>query len=707
SYGKYRDDLAALMNVAPTVALTAILSPGLGETRAAIEAYRKEIDEFQKERAKIEDEAAKKNEERQKLIESSLGLSGLTIEQSQKLEGMEERLNEERVKREQETADIIYKINSTSYENSLRDLENWKAEQLRIIEETEEMIKNVTGQDVTLEDERGALDDNYAAKQIQLEEEKEARLSEIRQRIAAADQTEFARRMSAIEQEKESWIQAGMEKAEAETLAEQQKASYINSVNQELSGQIQALNQSDLEKRLAQIEKEKQAWLNKGANIAQAEQLAQEKIRQEYQKTEEKLNEIRRSVAASDNSELENKLANIEKERQAWIQLGMDKVEAEELAQQKISNVVEEEEQKRAQIQEQYVKQVQATREEAHRKNKQAQQDAINILKSEAEEFAAYLKGGESALKKIQYKKLIESGVDPSLIKKMTAGNYLAYKSAKERVSPLPNWSDPYFAKPVKLPENFKAASDAAINAAKSLDSLADAARDATVARQSAPYEEITPSTNPLKVYEHPDGTLEISNLKEFADTAQQSLDVLGEQAGKTAEQLSTISNEDYNLSGLENFSDELQNATQPLEGISDMLQEAVQSLNEIPQVVQGVTESFSGLEMPQFSDMGNLLASMEPQIQNFTQQISNMGIGVNEVTVKLSDLSTILGNMSFQQSNSNASEERTPVEVNTTVQIDEAHAWDYDHIQELAEKVADILEPRIISAIGGGSNSY
>ena len=104
---------------------------------------------------------------------------------------------------------------------------------------------------------------------------------------------------------------------------------------------------------------------------------------------------------------------------------------------------------------------------------------------------------------------------------------------------------------------------------------------------------------------------------------------------------------------------------------------------------------------------MSNLFASMEPQIQNFTQQISNMGIGFNEVTVKLSDLSTILGNMSFQQSNSNASEERTPVEVNTTVQIDEAHAWDYDHIQELAEKVADILEPRIISAIGGDSNSY
>ena len=48
-----------------------------------------------------------------------------------------------------------------------------------------------------------------------------------------------------------------------------------------------------------------------------------------------------------------------------------------------------------------------------------------------------------------------------------------------------------------------------------------------------------------------------------------------------------------------------------------------------------------------------------------------------------------------------------TTPNVNNNISINEAHAWDYSHIQDLAEKVADVIEPTIKNAIGGNSNSY
>ena len=756
--GEYRDDLSALMNVAPMTAMTAIFSPATGATDLAIEKYRKEIDEFKKARAEAEKAAKEKNDAKQAEMESSFGLSGLTIEQSQKLEGAETRLNEERIKREQETADIIFKINHSSYENSLHDLERWKDEQLRIITETEELIKNVTGQDVTLEDERGAIDDSYAAKQIQIEEEKEAKLAEIRQRIESADKTALENRMIEIEDEKDAWIKAGMEKAEAEKLAQQSLNSYLKNIEQELSDSINSIRQNDLEKKLAQIEKEKKAWIDKGASEAQAEQLAQEQIRQAHEETEIALDEIRDSVAALDRSDLENKLVNIEKERQAWIKKGMDEAEATELAQKKISKIYKEAQEDRAKTiakaYEDAAKKYQAAMEEAERKNKALRDEALNTLKQEAEEFATFLKDGYAGLQKLIQQK---SGISPELAKQMTPENLEAYKAAKEKAtdSLLPNWKDIFSADsvPVELPENLYATSDASKEAAQQLDNLAASAKNAAENYGAGISIEESPTAPapPIRAYVKPDGSTEITNMAQPKDselvaeafnsvakateTVEQNLEDFGKQVQQTAEQVSSVPQVDEGY-GVPEYDYDF-NRPVAYEEASVDTSTLQNSFGELETAVQGATEKLSGLETPEFDaptygdasidtsglqiSLGELNTavqgatgtfsavptSIEPSLQNFVQLFSIAGTGIQEVTVRISELSAALANFSLPQANAQQTEERVPVEVNTTVQIDEAHAWDYDHIQELAEQVADIIEPRIIGAIGGDSFAY
>ncbi len=80
------------------------------------------------------------------------------------------------------------------------------------------------------------------------------------------------------------------------------------------------------------------------------------------------------------------------------------------------------------------------------------------------------------------------------------------------------------------------------------------------------------------------------------------------------------------------------------------------------------------------------------------------------EMSGKLADLSSVITKINLPQPVIQTTENlnrQMPPEVNVNVQIDEAHAWDTQHIQELAEKVADEITPAVVGAIGGDSNSY
>lgn len=558
-------------------------------------------------------------------------------------------------------------------------------------------------------DEQAAIDELNSAKLLLIEQEKEEKLAEIRERIASADRSELEKRMADIEKEKESWIQAGMEKAEAEPLAEKQKADYIGNIEQELSEKINSIRQSSFEQKLAQIEKEKQAWLDKGASEAQAEQLAQEQILQANQEKEEKLNSIRESVASLFRSDIENRIAAVEREKQAWIEAGMEKAEAEELAAQKTQKLIEDNAAKeqdnreqQAKAWEQYYEQLEAAAEEAERKNKALRDEALNTLKSEAEEFKAYMQGGYEGLRKYRYDQLIKSGVEPKALEKMTPELLEDYKKAKEEAdkSFLPSWSDPYSPERVEPPD-FSEVDKASKTTAKSLDEVSEAAQDAADSLNQIsggePYDSGSSDSDrgaPVAVYQQPDGTPIIKNYYPEGYNEPQIYEPYGGNSDEIAQDFSAME-------------EAAKNVTSALSEIPTVIETGIPSVvsefDETAQAVQGATAAVSDL---QENLSVNPFSKLEPETQNVIQNFSGLNSGFSEVTVRLSDLSQALANFSLPTQNQSA-EQKQPVEVTNNISIEEAHAWDYDHIAELADKVAEIIEPRIISAIGGDSNSY
>jgi len=709
SMGDYRDDLAALMKVAPTTAFAAMTSPIPNATNVAIAAYRDEIDAWKHEQKAVADAAKEQDRIRQEQSANSQALNKETLEQMKKLEGELEKTEERRIKNAQDAEDIIFGIRHSSYEKQLRDIENWENAQLKSIEELKQAADDLGLDTSSFVLEEVSVYELANAKRIQAEQEKEQKLAEIRQRITAGEQTELEKRIADIEREKQTWIQAGMEKAEAEQLAQQQLSSYVSGINQQLSAEINALGQNDLQKKLSQIEKEKQAWIQKGADVAQAEQLAQQKIRQAHEETESKLNEIRQSVAALDNSEFENKLANIEKEKNAWIQAGMEKAEAEQLAQQKISKVVESEAQQReaaaesyakamenyekqvAKAWEQYYKQVQAAQEEADRKNKQERQEALNLLKSEAKEFNAFMKGGYQGLQDYRYKQLIKQGVNPEYAKQMTPELMDAYRAAQEKAdrSFLPNWRDrnspkhvdkPELPEKPKMPDILKDVpksmgnvSTSADKAAASLDNLA----------KSAGYKPAG-GVGDLRAYERPDGSTLITNsyqdLKDDINSTGQNLTKLNEPIENTTSALNELPTNIQSTS--ENFSE-----------MPTAIQSAAGSLNELPTAVQDVMEQISAIEPQQLPQNTELPSVIAETVQSFSQlptviqtandsmnqlpmtfsglsenleteipqMISPMSEGVQEVTVTLSNFATALSEILSQIQNYVSANQATP----------------------------------------------
>ena len=135
-------------------------------------------------------------------------------------------------------------------------------------------------------------------------------------------------------------------------------------------------------------------------------------------------------------------------------------------------------------------------------------------------------------------------------------------------------------------------------------------------------------------------------------------------------------------------------------------VQSAIESLSEFPVIVQGISESLTDLTTPQFEATANPFAGLEPQIASVIERFVSMNVGVQEVTVKLSDLKEAIANLNLGKENAQR-EQKIPVNVHVTVEIKEAHAWDSEHIQELSDKVADEIQPVIVNAIGGDYNSY
>ncbi len=521
-------------------------------------------------------------------------------------------------------AQIRIKEFKDELEDLRNELDNWDNDYLKSMGELE-LWRNRELDDKlhVSKDERIAIEKLYAAKRKAIDKQLADDLDDIRKEVTAAELSTLEQKTAKIDQEAEKWIKKGMDEAEAETLATRLKNVEIEDLNKKFEQEKEAIGKKGLEKTLARIEKEKQAWIDKGIEEARATELAdaqkavaiqkhnddftkkreaiqnkldavyekQEKAQEEYQKKLKKAQEEYRKqieqrrqlaeeltakLAALRHDELTNALANIEKEKQAYIQKGIDEVSAAEWAAQAKANV-----QRNA---------------------------AMKVLKQQLEEFQIYLKQGYYGLQKNYMNKLVnETGKSKQWLQSITPEQIRGFMQASDiaQRSLLPNLLTSWERQAVsrgKYPDN---------------------------SQMNFVLPEEPKKPDPPKDYSD-----EINKLK--AELAK----LLKEYADQIAK-----------------VQDELNQLNIPTDNLNQQLQ---------------------GITMP---------------TDNLNQQLQNIEMPVDKLNQQLQQLtiSTL-----------------PPVYYNTTnnITIEEAHAWDYDHILELADMVADIIIKEL-KHLGGDNNAY
>ena len=131
------------------------------------------------------------------------------------------------------------------------------------------------------------------------------------------------------------------------------------------------------------------------------------------------------------------------------------------------------------------------------------------------------------------------------------------------------------------------------------------------------------------------------------------------------------------------------------------------------------------------FEDLSSIVENINSGLDDLTPKITDTATAFDNLTeaisqienspqIESSDFTETLGDLTSQfaeivsaiQEGTSSIQETIvensqPPNITNNISIHEAHAWDYEHIEYLAEKVADIIEPKILNAIGGNSNGY
>ena len=88
--------------------------------------------------------------------------------------------------------------------------------------------------------------------------------------------TSFENRIDQIDKQKKAWIDAGASEVDATKAAEYAKYKAAADVQQEFTEKLKSYTQSELQNRLDAIEKEKKAWIDKGISEVNATKLAEQ-----------------------------------------------------------------------------------------------------------------------------------------------------------------------------------------------------------------------------------------------------------------------------------------------------------------------------------------------------------------------------------------------------------------------------------------------
>ncbi|MBR4382715.1 MAG: hypothetical protein IKP64_04070, partial [Selenomonadaceae bacterium] len=235
------------------------------------------------------------------------GLRGLKGDTSPDVSEDTRKKFDEEWKRTRDYTDELYKITHNEFDNRQFDIDKWYGD---LVNRAELSVQ-----------EREALDKLYAEKSAQVEQERETKLAEIRDRIAAADRTAFENRLADIEKEKQSWIQAGMDKLEADELAQKKREQLEQEIADKVSDIRQSINaefQTDLEKEIAAVQKLQKSWVDMGVSASEAAELAGQKMELAFEKAVDKAKTLHQSledkIFAQEHSQYENDIRKLQHE---------------------------------------------------------------------------------------------------------------------------------------------------------------------------------------------------------------------------------------------------------------------------------------------------------------------------------------------------------------------------------------------------------
>ena len=564
-------------------------------------------------------------------------------------------------------------------------------------------------------EERLAIEELYAAKLEQIEEEKEQKLAEIRQQITAGEQTELEKRIAAIEHEKQTWIQAGMEKTEAEQLAQKQFSDYLKNTRQELSDKVQSLYQTELENRLAQIEQEKQAWIDKCADEVKATELAEQQKADAQRATA--MNVLRKQseeyeayqkggyagLRAYKASELERQGVNSDYLYMTPQQLANFQKASQVADKSMMPNFMTDYDRYEHQQQMQNWRDWRQEQGADYDKQNYVIIDGIKIGISEA--LGNF--GREFNIGKNNREESHSISVSPEGDRYTRQDDRYSYNNdsrLSQRDTLTRERTLPIIPEPLQQYDNtFSGLSESLQGISASFSEMPTAVQGITeslgelsttvqeVAEQIANIPEIEPTEIPeIDSTGIAEVVQSFSEMPTAVQSATESLGELSTTVQGVMEQISAI--EPQQLSQDTELPSVLSEVTQSFSQLPTVIQSASDSLNQLPITVSGLGESLT-------TQISQLFSPMSESLTTVTVKIGDISTGIENVSSALNTFISAL-NKKINQLN-------TTPNVTNTISIEEAHAWDYDHIQELAEKVADIIEPIIIRAVGGDSSSY
>lgn len=532
-------------------------------------------------------------------------------------------------------------------------------------------------------EEREVIEELYNAKVELIEKQHAEKLAEIRESIAASRRTDLENALAEIEREKEARINAGMEAAEAIKLAAEESAAAIKNLEDAFTEKVNNFRNNALENQFAAIDKDRDNWIKKGINPEEANAFADEqknKARKDLEESfSDRINQIR-------NNDLENQFARIEKEKQAWIDKGIDEARAEEFANEAKGKALDEYNAKLEKSNKEATQGADEVKGHWERVGKSIDEqfnEAFSVLKSQLDAFRAYRDKGIEGLIEHEREQLHKQGITDEDLRSMTTealnGFQKAMKDIRENLlpnfKPQENWE--YILDPVK----------------KQFDGLNESVNQSTKSEND-------------KTKANDTGTKSVYNFGSALDEAAKKL-----ANSNNPSQQNQQPNPNYNQTNTPSYKTSKVTVPPPYdfkgyaegEGGKYWLfsrpggKGPIINSKDYPDALSALNDINKGnpfYKQPEYNP--------EDMLKKIGTYSDSMSDKLGTATQALGDLAA-----NHQDNNYNTTNNSRTIEAPISVEINNPQAWDTEHIQELADKVAGQIEPAIANAIGGGSNSY